>query len=230
MTEKNISFMGKQHANRYIPIAGAIVAVLALIGLLSAIFWTTDFIGSIMDNTKKKEELEAFITPVVIFDPVPFNNVADADKDFLLQASMWAALLSESREGYAYDDIGLLLVPSTDLDAAAVRLFGESMKLTHKTFEDYDASYLYDEATKAYHVPLVAKVSYSPKVEKIIKKGDALTVKIGYVPPGNIWAMDVNSKKYSPSPDKYMVYEMKKVKNGYNIIAIRDLEDTVPKS
>lgn len=209
---------------------GLAVGLLTLIGFASVVSWTAGFVGSILNNTKQKEELKEFITPVVIFDPVPFNNVKDADGEFLLQASLWATLLSERSEAYTYDDIGLMLVPSTDVDAAAVRLFGESIALTHRTFDDYEVSYLFDEEIKAYHVPVIAKVAYSPKVEKITKRGDALIVKVGYVPPGNIWAMDTSAKKYTPSPEKYMIYEIKKARDGYNIVAIRDLDNTVPTS
>jgi len=34
----------------------------------------------------------------------------------------------------------------------------------------------------------------------------------------------VDGSKYEPEPDKYMIYQLKKVKDGYNILSIKGLD------
>lgn len=214
-----------RRSDRFVAAVGGVVIVLAAIGLISLVNWGLRATMALLDNTKEVERLERFLYPAVMFDPIPFNSLSEADPVFLLEASMWGALLGENRENYAYDDVGMLVVPATDLDVAATRLFGSQVVLNHRTFSDYEISYAYDEGTMTYHVPLTAKITYSPQVESITKNGDLITVRVGYVPPGNVWEMDLESNRYEPTPDKYMLYDLQKEKNEYHIVAVRDVEE-----
>lgn len=201
------------------------IFALALIGGLAVLTGIYRMTVSILDNTKEIEKYQDYLRPVVMFDPVPFSTPENADPNFVLQAAMWSALLGENRNNYAYDDIGLVIVPASDLDVEAAKLFGPGIKLTHRTFDDYEASYLYENDIKAYHVPIVQKVSYSPKVEKITKKGNTIVLTVGYVPPANIWTTDITKDTDTVVPDKYMNYELvKDKKSGDYIKAVRDIE------
>lgn len=203
------------------------IFALALIGSLAVLTGAYRLLNSILDNTKEVEKYQNYLRPVVMFDPVPFSTPENADPNFVLQAAMWSALLGENRNNYAYDDIGLVIVPASDLDVEAAKLFGPKIKLTHRTFDDYEASYLYEHDIKAYHVPIVQKVSYSPKVEKIVKKGNSIVLTVGYVPPANIWTTDITKDTNTVAPDKYMNYEIvKDKKSGDYIKAVRDIEAT----
>ena len=62
---------------------------------------------------------------------------------------------------------------------------------------------------------------YTPQVTKIEKKGDLYTLTVGYIPPGTLWEAAMGGSKYEPEPDKYMIYQMKKVKDGYSILSIK---------
>lgn len=64
-------------------------------------------------------------------------------------------------------------------------------------------------------IPVMGQMpAYTPKVEKITKKGDTYLLTVGYVPPTTLWNIDLDGKRTEPTPDKYMQYEMKKVKGG----------------
>src|SRR5699024_5761441 len=103
-------------------------------------------------------------------------------------------------------------------------LFGSDVKLQHQSFGDLNITYTLNTEKNVYEIPVAAQVGYyTPKVEKISKKGDTYTLTVGYLPPGNAWTSDLSGNKYEPEPDKYMLYIMKKVKGGYNLVAIRDL-------
>ncbi len=79
----------------------------------------------------------------------------------------------------------MLLVPSSDVDVAAAQLFGPSVRVIHRSFDDLDASYLFDPEIAAYRVPIVGKVAYSPSIRAITKTDSGLTLRVGYIAPGN---------------------------------------------
>ncbi|WMJ83588.1 hypothetical protein ACS3UN_11020 [Oscillospiraceae bacterium LTW-04] len=206
-------------------IGGAFVAF-AAVGLFSAMLWGADVIGGLFDNSAKRARYESFISPVVMMDPVPFSRVENVEQNLLLQSSLWAALMGENRGAYTYDENGLLLVPSSDVDVAATKLFGPNVVLTHQSFEDYDASYLFDPEISAYRVPSINKVAYSPAITDIDKKGDTISLTVGYVAPGNIWSTDPQTGEDSdqPTPEKYMLYTLTKWDQGYYISAVGDVD------
>ena len=208
---------------------GIAIAVLAAVGLIAVVAAAVNIIGALVSQRDTYERYENFILPVVMMDPVPFSDVRNIDENLLMQSSLWAALLGENRSSYQYDDTGLLLVPASDVDVAAASLFGPQVTVVHRTFSDYDASYLYDASISCYRVPLIAKVAYSPKVESMEKNGDVITLKVGYIAPGNVWSTNVGSgDSEDPTPDKYMYYDLTKWEGGYYISAIRDIDENAP--
>lgn len=89
-----------------------------------------------MDNTKEKSEFEDYLLPVVMFDPVEFDSPEHADSLFLLQSSLWGTLLSNT-DKYTYDESAMLVVPASDLDVYAAKLYGPEIKLQHQTIEEF---------------------------------------------------------------------------------------------
>lgn len=209
----------------YAATVGAVFAILAVVGLVAVMYLTFGMTRGILDNSKKRAEFEKMLLPVVMFDPVPFENISDMDSLGVLQSSLWATLLGDKRGSFQYDELKLLIVPASDVDVAAAKLFGPNVKLEHKSFGDYTISYIYDEELKAYHVPLTGEVGYyTPRVEKIVKKGDTLQLQVGYIPPANVWTVGVSGNKGVVAPDKQMIYELKRNDKNYYLAAIRDME------
>jgi len=213
------------HRRRGAAPIGAIFILMAVIGLVSVLAVTVHLTKNFVDNTARKTEFENLIRPVLMFDPVPYENPNDLDPAVLLQASMWSALLGEKRGSYQYDEMKMLIVPASDLDVNALKLFGPDVKLKHQSFGNYETSFVYDEETKTYRVPVVAQTgTYTPRIEKIIQKGDTVQLLVGYIPPDTLWTAEQAQRKDGEvQPDKYMVYVLKKYKKEYYISAIRDV-------
>ena len=211
--------------NKYFAPVGGIFIVLAVIGLISVGIFCVNFTRRLLDNTSEKQKFEQVIAPMLMsFDPTPFENPQDADPLFLLQSSLWTMLLSEKRESYPYDEVNRLIVPASDVDVACAQLFGSDVKLQHQSFGDYEINYVYEEETKTYHVPISGQVAlYTPSVESVVKKGDLYTLTIGYIPPTNAWTQTVDGKTQKAEADKYMIYELQKKKDHYQLLAIRDV-------
>lgn len=209
--------------NKFAAPIGGVFILLAVIGLISIIASSVKLTGKILDNSGQIAEFENKIKPVLMFDPVPFDDIANVDNESLLQSSVWSALMNGDKNSFTYSDNGMLLLPSSDVDVACAKLFGSTPKLEHKTFGDYEMTYYYDEDTKTYHIPVMVQVAfYTPQVEKISQKGDKVSLVVGYLPPGNVWSTDITGNKYNPTPDKYMLYELVEEKGEYHITAIKD--------
>lgn len=203
---------------------GFAIIVLAAVGLVSLIGHASGFIKGLMDDSAKFRQYEELILPVVMVDPVPFEEVQNIDENSILQASLWSALLSENRTNYSYDENEMMLVPSSDLDVAAKRLFGPEASLVHQSFDDMGAMYLYDPEIGAYRVPMVAKLAYSPKVVREERFENTIKLTVGYIAPGNILTNVERQKEKGPEPEKYMLYLLKKYDNAYYIAAIQDTQ------
>lgn len=217
----NSSVHHRRRRGRAAPIGGVFI-VLAIVGLIAVASIGFNTVGKLFDNSEKMAEFEKYLLPVVMFDPVPFDDPKDADQLALLQSALWSALYSDKRETYTYSDNGMLMVPVSDVEVECAKLYGGEIKLEHQSFGDMEINYIYNEELQAYEIPMMVQVGYYvPKVESDTSKGDIHVLKVGYVPPGNAWTGDVNGKTASPEPDKYMYYELKKVKGGYTILSIK---------
>ena len=220
--------MAKLNRQRLAAPVGAVILILALIGagFLCVSAWNA--IGNLLSNNSKKTELEKVLLPVLMFDPAPFDSAETADPTMLLQSSIWAAVLSDTSGKYNVELGESLSIPETDVDAAAARLFGPNVTLTHKTFGELEQNYYYNESTHTYFAPIYTEIGYYiPRVVEIEKKeGDLYSLTVGYVDPhgGILVSLDAHEKE----PDKYMIYDVQynREKDLYYITALRDIERT----
>jgi len=213
-------------------ILGFLLVVFAVIGVIATARGVFVTINGLFDDSAKRERYESFISPVVMVDPAPFTMVENLEDSRLLQSAMWAALTGENRGAYTYDDGGLLLVPASDLNVAATKLYGPNVKIIHRSFEDNDASYLYDPDISAYRVPSINKVAYSPYVTEIKKdENNNIVLTVGYVSPGNIWSTDTKGQSDEPVPEKFMLYTLTEWDQGYYISSVNYVDpNAAPRS
>lgn len=207
---------------RHAALLGGFLIFLSLVGAITVIQKTVDLVFYFTDSTRDKEMFEQLIRPVVMFDPVPFDSIEAASETSLLQASVWGTLLGQEQKTYDTDETGMLLVPASDLDVTAARLFGPEVKLVHQTFGDIEMTFPYDENKQLYHVPTYGYLGmYTPQVEHITKQNGYTVLKVNYMLPGNVW--NFNEKGVLEETDgvaKTRYYVMLQNKSGYYIAAI----------
>ena len=206
-----------------VPIGGFFV-LLAVIGLITVITFGVRATENLIDNSKQKREFESIILPVLMFDPVPFDDPNEMGDLALLRSSIWASII-ESNQKYSISDGNMVAVPQSDVDVACAKLFGPQVTLKHQAFEDYLSMYSYDEATKTYFVPVDAVLLYTPQVEEITRNGDVFELTVGYLVPDNQWMQSIKGEETTPTPSKYMIYELKKVDDHYQLVGIKDPPD-----
>ncbi len=206
---------------------GLVFILLAIAGLVAVLVLTVNMTFDFISNSDRTAQFEEFIRPVLMFDPVPYEDPNDIDPAFLLRSAMWSALLGEKRGNYQYDEMRLLIVPSSDLDVQATELFGPDVELQHQSFGSYDATFVYDEETETYRVPIVAQIgNYTPRIDEITQDGEEIRLRVGYIPPETLWTADQAQAEEDGErlPDKYMIYVLEEYRDGYYISAIRDIE------
>jgi hypothetical protein len=203
---------------------GAALILFAIIGLISVLVLCYNYTTRLLDNSKEKAQFEELLLPVLMFDPIPFEDVSTVDPLSLLQSSLWATMLGEKRGTFEFADNGRMIIPQAEVDMTAANLFGPDVQLQHQTFGDVDISYVYDSETKTYQVPVTSPTGfYIPKVVSIKKDKDIYTLIVGYVPPSDVWNIDFEGNNTQPNPDKYMTYVLKKVEKHYQLIAIQNV-------
>lgn len=208
------------------PIIGGLLVIMAIVGAVTIFISGFNLTTKILDNTKEKEKFEQIVFPILMLDPVPFEDPTELDNETLLRASLWSTL-NRKREAYTVNDEGQMIVPASDVDVSAANLFGKNVELEHKSFsEGFMVNYTYDEETLTYNVPIDARAGYYiPKVMNIDKKGNIYSLLVGYVSAGDGWAMNLDGEKLEPTPSKYMVYELQKDDDNYILVTIKDPED-----
>jgi outer membrane biosynthesis protein TonB len=206
-----------------VPLGGFFI-LLALIGLITVVIFGVRTTESLIDNSKKKTEFGNFILPVLMFDPVPFEDPNEMGDLALLRSSIWAAII-ENNERYAIGDGNMVSVPQSDVDVACAKLFGDGVTLIHQSFEDYLSIYSYNEENKTYYVPVDATILYTPQVEEIDRSGSTFELTVGYIAPDSQWMQTVKGEKSEPTPSKYMIYVLEQEDGEYHLTGIKDPPD-----
>lgn len=211
---------GSRKYTAAVPIGGVFV-LLALIGLITVIMFSVQATERLIDNSKEKEMFGNLILPVLMFDPVPFEDPSEITEIPLLRSSIWSAI-TQNMDKYTFVEGTAITVPKSDVDVACARLFGPGVTLKHQSFEDDISLYSYSTDIQSYYIPADANILYTPKVEEISKKGDIFSLTVGYIAPNTQWMETLRGEKSEPIPSKYMIYEMKKVDDHYQLVSIKD--------
>ncbi len=205
---------------------GIITVILAVVGLITVIHFAVNAVNNQKNKAAEKAEYEKMLTPVVMFDPEPFDDLTQADKSQLLYASIWSLLMDEegmSKYPYATGENFGIQIPQTDVEKSFEALFGNEIDISslHSTIDVSRYDITYDAALQSYILPITGVESaYTPVVYSIDKQGSSKVLSVGYI--GNkAWA-DISSSEYTaPEPDKYMKITLRERNGGLYIASIQ---------
>lgn len=220
--------MAKKKNKLAFPI-GIIAGILAVIGLVSVINFSVDTIKNLTDKTAQKQEYEKFLTPVVMFDPDPFDDLTQADVSQLLNSAVWALLMSEDgadKYPYSEGETFGIVVPQADIEQYFVSLFGTEIDIAslHASTDMSEYDITYDAALKSYILPITGiESAYTPKVYEIEKQGKSVILSVGYI--GNeAWVQISDGEYAAPEPDKYMKITLRERSEGMYISSIQSAD------
>jgi len=213
---------------------GVIAAILAVIGLITVIRFSADTIKNVADKTADKKEYEQLLTPVVMFDPDPFDDLTQADVSQLLNSAVWALLMSEDgADKYPYsegENIGII-VPQADIEKYFVSLFGTEIDIAsmHTALDMSEYDITYDAALKSYILPITGiESAYTPKVYDIQKQGSSVILSVGYIGT-KAWVQVADGEYSAPEPDKFMKITLRERDGGMYISSIQatDVQEVI---
>lgn len=206
---------------------GIVIVVLAVIGLVTVIIFAVRGIGSLTDNSDKFEKYEQFLSPVIMNDPDPFDDVSGAQMSQLIDASIWSLMKSDidiDQYEYAEGDVSGVIVPQKDVEKQFAKLFGTDVKPVHCTVDGGTYTFTYDEAKQAYIVPLTGVMpTFIPRVISQQKKGDSIILTVGCI-SGDGWEQDAKGNYVEPAPSKYLKVTLRVSGDGYFISAIQNTD------
>lgn len=205
---------------------GVAASILAVIGLAAVIVFAVNTIKDLTNKTADKAEYEKMLTPVVMFDPDPFDDINGADVSQLLNSAVWALLMSEEgADKYPYsegENFGII-VPQKDIEQYFISLFGTEIDISsmHSSIDMSEYDITYDAAQQSYILPITGVESaYTPKVYDIEKQGSSLVLSVGYI--GNkAWVQIADGEYSAPEPDKYMKITLRERSGGMYISSIQ---------
>ena len=188
---------------------GLLITILVLVGFVTVLRAGVGLVANLFDDTAQKQEYEDKLEGLVLFDPMPFDNIQEAQGGF---------------DNYNTDpDTEQLLLPSVEVDAYLARLVGPSFKLTHRSFEMEDMTIEFDESSQCYKIPVTGTVGYyRAVVPKLFKRSGQLHVTVGYIPTSSTDDSIINQS--SDTPTKYMDYLFERQSGSWYLTGLTESE------
>ena len=222
------------HRRRARQALGLLIAVLALVGIVTVVRAGVKGVATLFDDTQQKAEYEDRLEGLVLFDPLPFDGIENINDLTLREAAVWGCVYSIQETQGSFDnyntdpDTEQLLLPSVDVDAYLAKLVGPSFKLTHKSFEMDDMTIEFDETTQCYKIPVTGSVGiFRATVTRLFKKDGLLHVTVGYIPTQS--SDDSILNNLSDTPTKYMDYLFSRQSGSWYLTGLTESE-TKPES
>ncbi len=203
---------------------GVAILALALVGALSVLGFCVRTVGGWIESARQKTytEYAEFIQPVVLYDPKPFDSLADAQPEDLIKAAYWAAQLAHNQSSEVdYEVITLpnggvrYRMPMSEILSQGRRLFG--IDLTPSSFSIDGVLYEYDNVSGQLLAPLNNHNGlYSPKVTAVKKTGPTtVELTVDYI--------STTAVGKDPAPVKTMIYTLRKDQDAMTVTAIGDV-------
>ncbi|MDD6021760.1 MAG: hypothetical protein ACI4GA_04655 [Acutalibacteraceae bacterium] len=208
-------------------VVGVVVLVLAAVGLISIISAVVGAVSRSFDNSEKTEEYKAFVAPVIMSDPSPFDDVINADQSQLLSISI-RSLLSSGLDPDAVEYSGTgMLIKKDIVEKEFARLFGTDVAPLHQTVDGGDGiQFEYNSKTGKYAIPITGvEPVFSPMIKDISEKGSTIILTVGCL-AGTDWKQAANGDMIPPEPTKYLKIYLRSSGDGYYISSIKDTDPT----
>ena len=217
------------HRRRARQTLGLLIAVLALVGIVTVVRAGVKGVATLFDDTQQKAEYEDRLEGLVLFDPLPFDGIENIDDLTLREAAVWGCVYSIQETQGSFDnyntdpDTEQLLLPSVEVDAYLARLVGPSFKLTHRSFEMEDMTIEFDESSQCYKIPVTGTVGYyRAVVTRLFKRSGQLHVTVGYIPTSSTDDSIINQS--SDTPTKYMDYLFQRQSGSWYLTGLTESE------
>ncbi|MBQ8209446.1 MAG: hypothetical protein IJZ35_02550 [Clostridia bacterium] len=211
---------------------GAIILIFAILGVVLVAYNSISYIVKTVDSGSDYAVYNEYLTPVAAVDIDTFDDIAAADTEQLLNASIWLILSAESTpDTYSYSG-GYMLIPSADVESAYMSLFGPETvgNIVHTSVQSYNCTFEYDSTAAVYKIPVTAiSPVYTPSVTEVKESGSSLILTVNYL-ASESWDKDSEGNFVAPEPDKVMRITLKELQGSYYISSVQTVSNTVPET
>lgn len=210
---------------------GSIVIILAVVGLATAVILLVNQVSAWTSDAPQRKKIEAYLEPVVMLDPKPFDTIEAIDKTMVCDIALRACLLEredqkEPADNLLTDDLGRTVISYDLVEAKAKFYFGDGVVMTPPLNPGNDSDYEFIALENAFHVPATAQMAtYIPVVDSIKKNGGSIIAKVGYISSDAAWARDESDNPVTPPPSKHMQYTLESRNGHYIITAITFIKE-----
>jgi hypothetical protein len=207
---------------------GGTILVFALIGIGICLFYLIGFgvktARSFAAPTVTSKTYETYLSFIVGLDPPPYDSLKDANATWMLKTAVWATAKEGNDSGtYGRTDDGREIVPTSDIIKNFDKFFGASAEPVYYTFSDNGTSFEYDSKLKCFYIPVNAITHiFTPKVTKIVKAGNKVTLTVQYLPSSG-WTQKADGTIVPPPPSKTMLYVLTGGNGNYVVNAIKNM-------
>lgn len=199
--------------------AALIVTIVISIGKAA-----TGFVKGYFGPDETNEYFESYVSPAIMFDPSTFTDIEKADSSWKTETAIWSAINDNEKNGtYTTTSDGREIIPVKDVTNNFQKYFGKSAVPKYKSFSHGEFNYEYSSKEQCFYIPLIAVTDYYlPKVTKLDRNFNTVTLTVGYIPSKN-WGQDSEGNPTEPKPEKYMKIVLNGSRGNY---AIQSIEET----
>ena len=217
----------KRKANPLAIPIGIITLILAVVGLITVVKSASTLVKDKAIKAEEKQKYEKMLTPVVMFDPDPFDDLTKADKSQLLYSAIWSLLRDEEGISRYSIEQGGIKVPQADVEKAFIALYGKELNIAsiHSTTDMANYDIVYDSALQSYIIPITGvEGAYIPEVTAIKKQGSSIILDVGYIGQ-KAWADVKNEGQEAPQYEKFMKITLRKGDGEMYIASIQNTDN-----
>lgn len=150
-----------------------------------------------------------FIWPVVMQDPLPFDEKTPPESSAVISASIWNCAMDNKNNENKFDENGMLVLSEDEVEDNAKKLFGENTSLGNKEYFN-GSFYKYSPSKKEFTVaPISGTEGYLPHTLKAFERNGDVFLNVGYVSPKNQFNPEM-SKIEKDKFEKFAKYKLKK--------------------
>lgn len=204
-----ISNSNKKQLGIYRFFFAGVTMILAVVGV-SILFSAMSRTTSVINNSPTYAKYNNYIAPVVMHDPSPFSELSTANSEMIISSSIWRNILQNGCEHYKeFDEQGLTLIPTSDIQKAATELFGPetTINLAENIFGPF---YSYTAGEENFHISAISNLgTFVPYIEEMTEKNNELILTVSYLSRDDKFLSADDNKVDSPTPVKQMIYKLK---------------------
>ena len=218
--EKKVKKAHPHFKNRVTAVLGALILVFSIIGFVGTMVTASGWVVSLVQNQKQKDEYAEYIYPLVMLDMPAFEGSESLQPTSVLKCGIWNFILNADTSKYETDDLGVLVVPQTDIEVYATALFGEGLVFEHQSVGDAESAFSYDSENGMYEIVGSALFTYYPRVTEISHKDGKTHLRVEYIVPEVYFGED---DEKNAKASKVMEYILDESSGSRKIVGIETI-------